>query len=81
MNNDLLLGAHALGKGQVRRVHEVRGRRVECLSGAIWVTQDGDYRDIVLEAGEGFTFGDDGDVLLSGLANARYALLDASAGD
>lgn len=78
MNHDLILDAHRLGKGEVRRVRRPLGRRVECLSGVLWVTQDGDRRDVVLEAGVAFVFDrDNADALVSGLAEARYLLLEA----
>ncbi|MEO6362675.1 MAG: DUF2917 domain-containing protein [Caldimonas sp.] len=79
MNNDLMLGTRSLLKETVRRVHVSPGRRVECVSGILWVTQDGDRRDVVLEAGEGFDFDRSGDALLSALADARYLLLDGCA--
>lgn len=79
MNNDLLIGALTLAKGRVRRVAEPLGRRVECLSGVLWVTQDGDRRDIVLEPGEAFDFDRAHGVLLSALKDARYLLLEACA--
>ena len=75
MNNDLILGARALAKSRVRRVPASRGRRVECLSGCLWITQDGDPRDVVLEAGQAFEFDRDG-ALLSALDDSRYLLLD-----
>lgn len=75
MNNDLLLGARTLAKGAIDRLDHARGRRIECLSGALWVTQDNDLRDIVLQGGAGFTVDVDGDVLVSSLADARYLLL------
>ena len=77
MNHDLFLGSHLLRKGQIRRLTSPSGRRVECLSGVIWITQDGDRRDIVLEAGEAFDFDRNGDALLSALADSRYLLLAA----
>ena len=46
---------------------------------SIWITQDGDLRDIVLEAGEAFDFDRGGDALLSAFADSRYLLLDACA--
>ena len=79
MNHDLLLGSHLLRKGQIHRLRSAAGRRVECLNGVIWITQDGDRRDIVLEAGDAFTFDRDDDVLLSALADSRYVLLAACA--
>ena len=77
MINDLQLGARALVKGAIRRVHTPHGRRVECLSGVLWVTQDGDRRDVVLEPGESFDFDREGDALLSAFADSRYLLLEA----
>ena len=46
------------------------GDRIECVSGIVWVTQDGDLRDIVLNAGESFRLDRSGRVLVSGLADA-----------
>jgi len=76
MNQDLINGARSLGKGRVRHVHAQGGRRVECLSGSLWITQDGDRRDIVLTAGEAFDFDRRGDALLSAFADSRYLVLD-----
>ena len=78
MNNDLINGARMLGKGRVRHVHAQNGRRVECLSGSLWITQDGDRRDIVLSAGEAFDFDRRGDALLSAFDDSRYLVLDRS---
>jgi hypothetical protein len=77
MNQDLINGARSLGKGRVRHVHAQGGRRLECLSGSLWITQDGDLRDIVLGPGEGFDFDRRGDALLSAFADSRYLVLDA----
>ncbi len=75
MNNDLISGTEKMAKGSIRRVHAALGRRVECLGGVLWVTQDGDCRDIVLESGEAFAFDRAGDALISALADSRYLLL------
>jgi hypothetical protein len=77
MNHDLISGTRLLGKGHIRHVRAQRGRRVELLSGSLWITQDGDRRDIVLAAGEAFDFDRGGDALLSAFADSRYLLLDA----
>ena len=79
MNNDLLLASRALAKGRIRHLPAHVGRSVECLSGSLWITQDGDRRDIVLSAGEAFDFDRRGDALLSAFADSRYLLLDACA--
>jgi len=77
MNNDLLLGARRLTKGRILRVHHALGHRVECVSGSLWITQDGDPRDFVLEPGEGLAFDRPGDALVSAFADSHFLLLDA----
>jgi len=78
MNQDLLNGTRTLDKGKVRHLHAENGRRVEVLSGSIWITQDGDLRDIVHQDGEAFDFDRAGDALLSAFADSRYLVLDPS---
>jgi len=46
------------------------GDRIECVSGTVWLTQDGDLRDIVLDAGESFRLDRTGRALVSALADA-----------
>lgn len=77
MNHDLGLDSHTLRNGQVRRIPPTGNRRVECLTGVIWITQDGDRRDIILEAGQAFELDRDGDALLSAFADSRYLLLES----
>ena len=81
MNNDLILGARALRKGTIRRVHqsETLHHRIECLGGTLWITQDGDRRDIVLQAGDSFTFDRPGDALISALDDSRFLLMETCA--
>ena len=78
MNNDLINGTRQLDKGRIRHVHGDKGRRVECLSGSLWITQDGDLRDSFSPPGEAFDFDRRGDALLSAFADSRYLLLDAA---
>ena len=47
------------------------GWTVTVLSGFAWITQDGDVRDIVLDAGQSFTLDRDGPAIISALGNAR----------
>ncbi len=77
MYNDLELGSCALGRGKIRRIRHALGRRVACLSGSLWITQDDDLRDILLSPGEAFDFDRRGDALVSALDESRYLLLDA----
>jgi hypothetical protein len=50
------------------------GDRIECTSGSLWITQDGDLRDIVLRAGESFRLDRSGTALISALTDARLAV-------
>jgi hypothetical protein len=78
MDNDLNLAARSLAKGRVRHLPGRAGRSVECLSGSIWITQDGDRRDIVLGPGEAFAFERRVDALLSAFDDSRYVVLDGA---
>lgn len=41
-------------------IREGRGYRVICRRGGLWITQEGDTRDIVIGAGESFVIDNDG---------------------
>jgi len=79
MRNDLIFDTRPLAKGRIRRVHRALGRRIECVTGSLWVTQDGDPRDIVLAAGESFAFDHRGDALISALDDSSFLLLETCA--
>ena len=72
---DLHPATITLRKGEIRRLHEGRGQRIESLAGSLWVTMDNDRRDIVIDAGDGFSVDRDGDTLISALDNARFVVL------
>ena len=42
----------ALTAGQTATLRDAQGARIECLSGLLWITQEGDTRDAVLGPGE-----------------------------
>jgi hypothetical protein len=46
---------HSLQRGESLRLHGGVGATVIVFGGQIWLTQDGDLRDIFLGAGESFT--------------------------
>lgn len=73
---DLHRAAITLRKGELHRIHDGAGQRIEALSGALWVTIDNDLRDIVVAPGEGFRIDRNGDTLVSALDDASFALLD-----
>lgn len=43
-----------LPRGAVRRIEDGEGRRITTLAGAVWITQAGDHRDVVLACGQPF---------------------------
>jgi hypothetical protein len=53
-----------LKKNQLVKVRGGIGHTVDCNSGSVWVTQDGDTRDVILRAGDSFTLDRDGPALL-----------------
>ena len=73
--NDLYSAAIHLRKGEIRRIHNGLGHRIEALSGSLWVTIDNDPRDIVVEPGAGFSVDRSGDTLVSAMNEARFVLL------
>ncbi|HEX4235846.1 MAG TPA: DUF2917 domain-containing protein [Caldimonas sp.] len=56
-----------LRKHQIMRFDDATGTDIVCLRGELWLTQDGDLRDIVLSAGEHFTLDCNGVALVSAL--------------
>ena len=75
MNTDLNPAATRLAKGKLQRLQDSRGLRVLCLGGTLWLTQEGDPRDIILEAGDEFVIDHDGASFLSALADSSVLLL------
>ena len=54
---------------------DARGWTVRALAGAVWIAQDGDIRDVVLEAGDCMVLDRDSPALLSPLGEARISLV------
>jgi hypothetical protein len=46
------LAAHTLDKGATLVIAHPAGGTISCRSGRLWITHDGDGKDIVLEAGQ-----------------------------
>ncbi len=78
-SKDLNLASTSLRKGEALHLQHALGQRIEALGGHVWITMDGDLRDIVLDAGEGFTVDRGGDVLLSAISDAQFAVLTSTA--
>lgn len=67
-------GTIYLKKHQHLHMHDACGWTVHALAGTVWITQDGDTRDVVLEAGESFVLDRERTALLSPLNEAQLSL-------
>ncbi|HEY0847770.1 MAG TPA: DUF2917 domain-containing protein [Noviherbaspirillum sp.] len=63
-----------LREKQLVRLHGTAGWKIKVLGGAVWITQDGDVRDVVLHPGQSFTPDRDGELLISPFGEARICL-------
>lgn len=75
MRVDLNRNRLCLERKNVMTVTGGRGRAVVCHSGIVWVTQDGDARDVILRAGETFTLDSAGPALLQALEPGAISLM------
>ena len=62
----------------VMRVFDGKGRGLAVLDGLVWVTQDGDRRDIFVGRGESFTFDRPGLAIVEALEPTHLFMLAAS---
>lgn len=60
-----------LAIAQTARLRDAAGVIVCCISGEVWITQEGDAGDIILGASKQFTITKNGLVLLEALADAK----------
>ena len=63
-----------LERNQILNLSDALDVRIACVSGALWITQDRDRRDIVLKAGESFTIDRDNVVLVSAVEKSVIAM-------
>jgi hypothetical protein len=56
-------------------LHDAAGTTIANRRGILWVTQDGDPRDIVLAPGQSFTVDRDGTTLVTSMRGAAVAAL------
>lgn len=77
MNVQLQSGKLQLARHGHVEVIDGRGASVRCLLGSLWLTQDGDPRDIVLTPGDSFTLDRDGMAIIFATADSTVALSTA----
>ncbi len=61
---------------QVIRLYDPRGARIECVGGALWITQDRDQNDHFLEANDALTLDRPGLALIHAQAPSRIVLFE-----
>jgi DUF2917 family protein len=71
-------GSIALAARSMHRIEDGAGLLIECLSGALWITQHGDHRDVTLERGQAFRLDRDGLAIVYALQPARFRVASAS---
>jgi Protein of unknown function (DUF2917) len=57
---------------KIERIDNPRGRSITCLSGALWLTFDGEPQDAVLEAGQSLRCEHDVPLLISAFGHAVW---------
>lgn len=61
-------GAVTIDKGATLVVERAAGASVCCLSGSLWITHDGDVKDVLIDAGDTYRSERSGRMLVHGLA-------------
>src|SRR6267143_124805 len=61
---------------EVLRLHDPRGARVECIRGALWITQNRDHEDYFLAANDALTLDRPGLALIHAQAPSEVLLSD-----
>lgn len=79
MRVELNRNRFCLERNKVMKVRGGIGHTVFCHSGLVWVTQDGDARDIFLRAGETFTLDRKGPALLQGFEPGAISIVQSEA--
>jgi len=69
-----------LDTGAALRLHDSVGKGVSLCGGKLWITQQGDPRDIFLDAGESFVFDRPGLALVQAVATSSLVLCEPEPG-
>ncbi len=77
MNIELNQDGLCLKTNQVVKVRGGLGHSIVCEHGTVWVTQDGDPRDVILRAGESFTLDRDGPALVQAFEPGAISIAQA----
>jgi hypothetical protein len=78
MTRHFVDSAVRLNTGELLDIDDGEGFTVECLEGAVWITQSNDPRDIVLKAGESFALDKPGLALVCAAAGPAMVAVAVS---
>jgi Protein of unknown function (DUF2917) len=70
----------SIGARAIHRIVNGGGLTIECVSGALWITQQADQRDVTLTEGEQFRLDRDGLAIVYGLEPATFSLTGVAKG-
>ena len=70
------IATQVIARNKMLEVKQPLGVTIECLEGSVWVTLDGDSRDVVLDAGQSFVVDRNQRTLLQALDAARVRLIE-----
>lgn len=73
-NNIKQVRIEALNKNETLTLSRPADTQIECFKGCVWVTQDGDLRDIMLEAGQNLSISRPARVLVHALESSQVNL-------
>lgn len=71
---------HTLPQAHTLTLPASKGQHIDCVQGCLWITQDGDPRDVVLEAGQRFAVDRGQRTLVHALEPARVRVARAPGG-
>lgn len=74
MDIDIKRAVIELEPHAVMPLHDASGAKIACLEGVLWITQEADRNDIVLEAGQTLTIENEGEALVQALQGSRLAV-------
>src|SRR5712691_6549099 len=78
MTRLLVDSAVRLNTGELLDINDGEGFTVECLEGAIWITQSNDPRDVVVNAGQSFVLDRPGLALVCAAAGPAVVAVEVS---
>ena len=64
-----------IARDKILELKQALGVIVECLDGSVWITLDGNMRDVILDVGQSFCIDRQQRALIQALATARVRLI------